>query len=102
MENLTDLSILATNTVEQYYSMTKEQRDFITMTINANKEDHSWTRPELMKVLILYNAAIQNNCSVHDKLLDNFTKMIDEKSDLINTLLINYDNVFRSRRLNNA
>lgn len=89
-----ELEKLAKDTVENYYSMSEEQRNFILDIID--KSEISWTRQQLMKALILYNKSKENNCSIHDSKLDQYVDIIDSNGTQLNFLLKQFDDQYRN------
>lgn len=88
-----DLDKLAKDTVENYYTMSEDQRDFILDIID--KSETSWTRHQLMKALLLYNKAREYGCSIHDRKIDEFVDLIDRHAAQLDFLFKQYDKQYR-------
>jgi hypothetical protein len=88
------LQELAKETVDQYYSMREDQRQFIVDLTNSNPET-KWSRFELMKALILYNKAMELKCNLSDSKLDSFVVQIDNYGVQLTKFLQKFDSNLR-------
>jgi hypothetical protein len=88
-----EIEAMVKDTVEQYYSMNEDQRNFVLDLID--KSETSWTRQQLMKALLLFNKSKELNCGIHDLPIDEYVDMIDKKGKYFHTLFIKYDSDYR-------